>query len=434
MMPFLVRDASVDELRTACVENHLDWLRRLADASDGEVHTTRRLEWALTMDRMMPEVTVAVRDRPDATMRDEIDAVVEYCRDNDIEVLSFWTPDGRHAAELGPLLEARGLRQGEEPQWMAIDLHALPPLPPADVPVEGQATSVPERFDDWTVPELMCYGPETRQVRAAMQARRPQRVWHMVIWEDGAPVGQLSIGATEGDLGVLAVHNLVVLPTARVRGLGLDRFVWLQRFAMDLGCRYVVANAFERVAVWYRMLGFTDLGSGRTWWTGAKALQERPARSRVLLAEAIGAGDLRRVQQLAAAWDREQLDQPLANGMTPLRFAGQNGRPDVARWLLARGATPDVIAVWDLGWVEQARQLLRDEPELLRARSRWSGKTLLHVAAQRDDPDLAELLLAAGADPLARDRRFETTPLDWALKMGHGRVAARLRAHEATPR
>lgn len=417
-------DATPEQLHAACIDNHLDWLTRLATASGGEVHITSRLHWAVTRDRL-PEVTAAVLGGPDAAMRREIDELVEYCRASDVEVLSFWAATEQLGAGVDGWLQARGLRRGEQPQWMVLDLHSLPDPPP--VLSRHQGVSAPDRFDDFEVPELQCYGEDTWRTRQAMQECLPRRVWHLVIWQDGRPAGQIALNATEGELGVLGVHNVILLPQARASGLALDRFTWLQRFALDLGCRYLVTHAFDRVAVFDRMFGFRDLGSGCTWWTGELTLRQRPEAARVRLAEAVASGDLGALG--AASWEPGELDRPLPNGLTPLRFAGELGQAGAARWLLAAGASPDVLAAWDLGWRDEVRQLLHDQPTLVHGRSPRSGKTLLHAAAERGDGDLATALLAAGADPQARDQRFQTTALDWALKLRHHRVAAVLRRH-----
>jgi hypothetical protein len=87
---FLVRDATREELRAACVDNHLVWLRRLTEASGGQVRTGGRVMRATTW-QPDAEATVAVLGQPNAGLRDEIDAVFAQCRSSEIEVLSFWS-------------------------------------------------------------------------------------------------------------------------------------------------------------------------------------------------------------------------------------------------------------------------------------------------------------------------------------------------------
>jgi Ankyrin repeats (many copies) len=432
MMDFLVRDASREELHAACVDNHLVWLRRMTEASGGHVHATGLLEWAVTR-QPMPEATVAVLGPPQPGMRDQIDEIVAYCRTEGIERLSFWTADDAYVSRLWPWLEARGLRGGEQPRWMAVDLWSLPEPPTAEVLAKTMDVTMPTRFDDFTVPELMCFGPDTWRGRQEMVARWPDHVWHGVLWQDGVPVGQLSFNATEGELGVIGLHNFLILPGARERGPGLDRFAWVTRFSLDRGCRYLVANALERAVPLYQMMNFHEVGTGQTWWATRDGFGHRPADGQVLLAESIGFGDLDGVRAATAGWGGEQLDRPLPNGMTPLRFAGRCRNPDAARWLLSQGATADLLAAWDLGWRDEAGRLLARDPGTALGRRPRSGKTLLHVAVERNDPDLVRLLLAAGADLDARDSRYGSTPLDWAIVLRRRRVAAMLREQGTGP-
>jgi hypothetical protein len=59
------------------------------------------------------------------------------------------------------------------------------------------------------------------------------------------------------------------------------------------------------------------------------------------------------------------------------------------------------------------------------------GQTLLHAAAWDGDLDRIQALLAAGADPTIRDRRFGGRPLDWAVHAFQTEAEALLR--EVTP-
>jgi predicted N-acetyltransferase YhbS len=286
---------------------------------------------------------------------------------------------------------------------------------------------MPDRLDEWTVPELLCYHPVGKHIRQAMLAGQPRRVWHAVLWQEGRPVGNMSVNATDGARGVVGLHDLFVLPSAGVTGLGLDLFDGALGFVSDLGCRYVVTNAGEGAAALFEAGGFRPLGRGATWSLPHHALRLQFEEDQVWLAEAVGEGDIDAMAALVARADDGVLDRPLANGLRPLRFAAAHGRDDSARWLLARGARPDLLAAWDLGWRDEARELLERDATLARTHRSHSGKTLLHVAAERDDPDLATLLLHHGADPAARDGRFDGTPLEWAEELGRLRVAEVLR-------
>ena len=91
-------------------------------------------------------------------------------------------------------------------------------------------------------------------------------------------------------------------------------------------------------------------------------------------------------------------------GFTPLHWAASSGHKDVAELLLAHGA--DVNA------------------------KNNNGSTPLHFAAALGHKDVAELLLAHGADVNAKNKGG-STPLHFAAALGHKDVAELLLAHGA---
>jgi ankyrin repeat protein len=62
------------------------------------------------------------------------------------------------------------------------------------------------------------------------------------------------------------------------------------------------------------------------------------------------------------------------------------------------------------------------------------GTTPLHQAAWYDRREIAELLLSRGADPTARDTRFDATASGWASHNGHPELAELLRNAELSRR
>jgi hypothetical protein len=60
-------------------------------------------------------------------------------------------------------------------------------------------------------------------------------------------------------------------------------------------------------------------------------------------------------------------------------------------------------------------------------------ETALHHAAHTGDAALARLLLDLGADPEARDHRFDATPLDWARHAGRPELVELLTAGRPAP-
>ncbi|MDE3176931.1 MAG: ankyrin repeat domain-containing protein, partial [Pseudomonadota bacterium] len=97
--------------------------------------------------------------------------------------------------------------------------------------------------------------------------------------------------------------------------------------------------------------------------------------------------------------ERRQIDMPDARGSTPLMLAIHNGRPEIARALLAAGAQVDAINA--------------------------QGETALSEAAYAAEEDLAEQLLQQGAKPDTLDR-YGKAPICYAGARGATRLVARL--------
>jgi ankyrin repeat protein len=74
-------------------------------------------------------------------------------------------------------------------------------------------------------------------------------------------------------------------------------------------------------------------------------------------------------------------------------------------------------------------RLLRDDPRLVRASDEYL-KTPLHWAAEHDRRDVAQMLLDSGAD-LEATTSWGATPFDWASTMGSTKVADLLLARGA---
>lgn len=96
-----------------------------------------------------------------------------------------------------------------------------------------------------------------------------------------------------------------------------------------------------------------------------------------------------------------------AGGFGVLDSAG----PEMAEYLIARGATVDIHAAARLGLKERVRELLEHDPELVHARG-GDGQLPLHFAAT---VDIAALLLEYGADIDTRDIDHESTAAQYMV-------------------
>lgn len=147
--------------------------------------------------------------------------------------------------------------------------------------------------------------------------------------------------------------------------------------------------------------------------------------------EASAAGATERVRELLAT------DPALANayatdGFTPLGLASFFKRPEVVRFLLARGADPNAAARNRFRFAP-LHSATADTPHLGIVRMlleagadanvrQWHKATPLHNAAWSDDVDVVALLLQKGADAAARTAKGETA-LEIARERGNARVA-----------
>jgi ankyrin repeat protein len=139
------------------------------------------------------------------------------------------------------------------------------------------------------------------------------------------------------------------------------------------------------------------LGRGPYWTGHARALHY-----------AVSRGHRRVVRWLLA---RGSSAPPIAGELdwAPVHFAAVPPRPALVNLLLKHGATMDIFVAAILGDARLVRQMLRENPGLVSSRGP-DGATPLHFAGS---PAVARVLLAAGADPNARDTFHHSTPAEW---------------------
>jgi ankyrin repeat protein len=101
-------------------------------------------------------------------------------------------------------------------------------------------------------------------------------------------------------------------------------------------------------------------------------------------------------------------------------------RPGLIVWASAHGGLSAVELLLRLGFDVNAKGRA-DQP------IEQSWETALHHAAANGREELTRLLLAAGADPTIRDRRFDATPLDWARHFAQERTAELITGYHRGP-
>jgi Ankyrin repeats (many copies) len=142
-----------------------------------------------------------------------------------------------------------------------------------------------------------------------------------------------------------------------------------------------------------------------------------PELARYLVERGAPAPDLRPGQRLVAAAliaDHATVSE-LRAAYPGLVDAVRQARPALTVWAAAHGQPGSVELLAALGFDVNAKGR-SDAP----ASDPW--QTALHVAAMDGHVDLARSLLSLGADPGIRDQRFNSTPLDWAHHFGQEQV------------
>jgi ankyrin repeat protein len=124
--------------------------------------------------------------------------------------------------------------------------------------------------------------------------------------------------------------------------------------------------------------------------------------------------------------DRETIDVLLGAGADIRKrtdwWAGGFGvlddcDPGLAEFLIERGAVVDAHAASRLGWMPKLKELVAADPDVVHARG-GDGQTPLHFAST---VEVAEFLLAQGAEIDARDVDHESTAVQYMLRVDHKR-------------
>ena len=150
--------------------------------------------------------------------------------------------------------------------------------------------------------------------------------------------------------------------------------------------------------------------------------------------EAVEQGDIEAVRQhLASGTDVDAKSS--RTGSTPLHFATNYGRKEIAELLISKsadvnpmgggGKTPLSYAVGE-GHKEIVELLIANGADV---NAKGTDETSpLHFAAMNGHTEIAELLIDKGADVNAKDEDGET-PLDWAISQYQNKAFDLLRKH-----
>lgn len=404
-----MQEATPAMLEEAVAQNHIEWLSLLPEAAGGEVIRSPEVTYTFSSAASHGSILFP-RFTPD-TADQQLAAILAFYRERKPEKrVGCWSLIPSIPPDLEVRLLARGFQLGWQPNWMWLDLKQIQ----TDFPQpEGLQVIAADVDTLWEVKDLPYYSDDFVLPLHAAMRQHPKRTRHFVALLNGKLVGQSVVFLTLGERGIGGIYNVGVVPEARNQGIGKAVTIAACQFAQQNGCRHVLLNGTgERM---YRQIGFTQIGLGQTWWLDVPRLESTPPTETLIrLTEAVGRGDTKALAALEGEIGSVDLDAPLANNMTLLQIATHCQQTDAAEWLVMHGASLDVLTAWDIGWKERAAELLAEHPELANRQSGELQTTPLHEAIERNDIELARLLLTAKPDINIKDSVFHATPEGWA--------------------
>jgi hypothetical protein len=104
----------------------------------------------------------------------------------------------------------------------------------------------------------------------------------------------------------------------------------------------------------------------------------------------------------------------MTNGMSLMQLAVHYKQAGSIQWLTDHGIPITVLDAWDMGWKDRAAAMLYADPKEVNSLYEEGELTLLHLAAMRNDPELAKLALSANPDLTIKDKYYQSTGNGWA--------------------
>lgn len=416
----LLQDATPRDLERAAALNHKVLFRQEAAALGGTIFTTGGLEWT-SGSVQVPSMVAFPELEPEAA-GEKLDELMAYYLQHPPKGAGCWSLEPPQPSDLGVRLLARGFQPGWRPRWMALDLNAKHSRYPSPrgLSIAADNTSSLDQVRNLPYAQVIIPDPRIAEV--------PGQWTRFVARLRGKIVGHSVVFLSTGPYGAAGIYHVGVVPGARHQGIGKAVTLAACLYAKEKGYRYAVLNSTDQGRRTYEQLGFTTVGEGWTWWLLTdRLLAQPPSPQEVMFAEAIGRGDMEMLERLRPV--HMDLDRPLANRMSLMQLAIHCGQPGAARWLADRGAAYTILDAWDLGWKEQARQRLLEEPKAVNLVYGEWDKTLLHFAAERNDEELTKLALSATPDLGLKDKAYRGTPIDWARHFGHSAIADLIAAY-----
>ena len=416
-----LNNATPAQLEQAVAQNHRELFYLEALALGGEVKTTEGLVYthagpAATATVVFPALTETGADAL-------LDGMMDYFRAHPANCVGCWSLAPAQPADLGIRLLARGFQPGWAPCWMALDLEAMDETHPFPHDLHIKA----DNHTDTRYVNGLPFATDNTDAQRALRKAYPGRVQRFVATLHGKIVAHSNTFFNSGTLGVAGIYNVGVVPEARNQGIGKAITLAACRYAKEQGYRYAVLNAAARPL--YERIGFQWLGDGLSWWLiGNRYITHPPTPAQVALAEATGRGDTAALDQLAHRFTTADLNAPITNGMTLMQLAVHCRQNASAEWLATRGATYTALDAWDMGWKNRAAALLAANPQEVNRLYDELQITLVHIAVQRNDIELARLALSANPDLTIKDNTHHSTSLGWAEFFRRPEIVAIIKA------
>ena len=409
---FLGVEATTEQRWQALHHNVQAYYQRIAQAGEGsQFGSLGNLVWTSNRFAIASESSLQ-----DVLVIDEI--LSWYRSQSPLQGAAWWYLHAEAPLKLEAHLSARGFFPGGDPLWMWCDLRALPKSP-----LEDSKFTIRLATDE----DYLVSDEDSDVVTQALCEVIPRRVFHVVACRGIDRLGRCILNVTTGELGTAHLFNMRVVPKERRKGVGAALVQAACEMARNMGCNQMTLNATEMGERLYRRFGFQSMGRGRIWFLKPSVLAEScPSTQQVKFLEAVGLGDVEALIAMRESLTRDQLQDATSNGLTPFEIAVQCQQLGSASWLVDQGVIPHVVAAWDLGWKDQVPTLIAKHPELVKLESGRRMATPLHTAIERNDFELARVLLTVPNDLDAKDTEFRETPLGWAHRLQRKEMLALL--------
>jgi GNAT superfamily N-acetyltransferase len=403
----VLRHATKQQLEQAIAENHRQLFMLSATVKGGEIIKAGELCYTWSPDGAGSILFPAL---PEAGIGVLLDNMMAYYRSHPPKNIGYWATEPTRPGNIGTRLLARGFQPGWQPCWMAIGVNNIK----TDHPIpEGLEIRIDNTTSLQEVKGLPYGDGDT--INDDFLRMHPDRVQRAIALLEGKVVGHTCVFFTAGPDAVAGLYNVGVVHEFQKQGIGKALVAAACACAKERGYQYVTLNANHIGRRTYEQVGFEFVSYGITWWiVNHHFITNPPSPNLVILTEATGRGDITTLEKVGSYFTAAELNAPLINGMKLIELAAHFKQSVAAEWLIAHGAEFTALVAWDLGWKDRAAALLADDPqEVNRRYFEWEG-TLLHIAALRDDLELARLVLANGADLSIRDKEHDSPPLGWA--------------------